>query len=560
MLDFQPKKPRNTGGFTLDPVERERAKGQGSGRRYAHTLFMIGIIVVTGILMYDFMNGLRNGLAPVTNKLNQELPLEAMPKPSIATLPPLADDAAIAEHRATVNPTTVPLWIEQPDAPTLAWVETVLKQDLATPPLPQRVEGRDLLLRHVKVGQNLVVSGLLEDSQPAPIAGAATGYQRLLVAMPDEQYLEVLAPESTRDLLIGEEIVVVGRFLGFATLPVAELPPAAPVPPAETPAGTTAPAPTNATPPPTSVQVPLIAARHAAKPAVTRAVDNPYVMRGEWRMPADIYQNVDDDLLVVETRPYYFTLGQVLLDRATPEVFAKAESANATATAIHREPAKYRGQPFTIRGHVFHAWEDPGVTHDQPFGVSRVVRVILWSEDWGEWDVNEGGEVKTKRKLILRAFELAAITHQPLPKIGDIVTANGRFLRVRSMEVQPNAERDRRMGIKRHSDRAMTFMFVTNDFTVMAPRTGYDFSLLGLAFVIFAAVLIVIVLVMLRREGRKKEEVFDTVRKLRESRRSLKDKRLGAPAAGAVAASPSEAPAAPDGSSTTPPDEPPKTL
>jgi hypothetical protein len=236
----------------------------------------------------------------------------------------------------------------------------------------------------------------------------------------------------------------------------------------------------------------------------------------------------------------------VLLDRTTPEALAKAESANATATAIHRDPAKFRGQPFTIRGHVFHAWEDPGVAHDQPFGITRVVRVIMWSEDWGEWDTNEGGEVKTKRKLILRAFELAAITHQPLPKTGDVISATGRFLRVRSMEVQPNAERDRRMGIKRHSDRAMTFLFVTNELTVIPPRPGYDFSLLGIVLVVCASLFIGAVVIMLRRENRKKEAVFDTVRKLRGSRQALKAQRAAA----------ANAPAPPASSTTEPPTDP----
>lgn len=552
MLNFQPKKPGKPGGFTLDPVERERAKAQVSRRRYLHLLFLAGVIIVTGALLFNFMDSLRNALAPVTNRLNQEIPLEPMPKPSIATLPALADAAAIAEQRPNVKAANLPLWIEQPDAPTLAWVETVIKQDLAVPPLPQRVEARDLLLRHVKIGENLVVSGLLEDSQPAPIAGAAAGYQRLLVALPDQQYLEVLAPEAARDLLIGEEVVVIGRLLGFATLPVAELPP---TPPAAVPGATASPvtaSPTTTTPAATIVQVPLIAARIAAKPAVTREIDNPYVMRGEWKMPPDIYQNVDDDLLLVETRPYYFTLGQVLLDRTTPEAYEKAGSANTEATAIHREPAKFRGQPFTIRGHVFHAWEDPGVANDQPFGISRVVRIILWSEDWGDWDINDGGQVKTTRKLILRAFEIAAITHQPLPQPGEVITVSGRFLRVRSMEVQPNAERDKRLGIKRHSDRAMTFLFVTNDFTIIPPGATYDFTLLGLAVIVLAVGVGAALLLMARRESSRKDEVFDSVRKLRESRQALKAKRASAttPAAESGATAGATPPA--------PPPEPPK--
>lgn len=557
MLNFQPKKAPKPGAFTLDRVQRERAKGTVGRRRYFHLVFLAGVILITCYLFWNFMDELRNALSPVTTRLNQELPLTPMAKPTIATLPPLPDAAAIEEHQPGVAEQlangTIPLWIDQPDASTLAWVRTVLARDLATPPLPQRVEARDLMLRHLKVGENVVISGLLEDSQPAPIAGASVGYQRLLITLPDEQYLEVLAPESARNLVIGDEIVVVGRYLGFAMLPLTEVPAEAPAAtsttvPVEAGAPSTT-APAAATRAPTSVQVPLIAARIADKPAVQRVVDNPYVMRGEWRMPPDVYQNVDDDLLVVETKPYYYTLGQVLLDRTTPDDFKEIPSANQTGSAIHREPVKFRGQPFTIRGHVFHAWEDTGVAHDQPFGISRVVRIIMWSEDWGDWDVMEKGEVTTKRKLILRAFEIAAITHQPLPMPGQVITASGRFLRLRSMEVPTNADRDRRQGIKRQSDRAHTFLFVTNEFAVMKPVAEYDFSPIWLVMLVAALLLGAALLRTARREAQKKELVFDSVRKLRESRQALKTKKKVEPTENAAA----ESPAAP-----TPTTEPPK--
>lgn len=540
MLNFQPKKAPKPGAFTLDPVQRERAKGNVGGRRYFHLVFLAGVIVVTVYLFWNFMDELRNALSPVTTHLNQELPLTPMAKPTVANLPPLPDSVAIDEHLLGAEQLAngrVPLWIDQPDANTMAWIKAVLAKDLVTPPLPQRVEARDLMLRHIKVGENVVISGLLEDSQPAPIAGASVGYQRLLITLPGEQYIEVLAPENARNLLIGDEIVVVGRYIGFATLALAETQtdPVAPVTASSAASSAVsaeaAPATTPglaASPVATSVQLPLIAARIANKPAVQRAVDNPYIMRGEWRLPADVYQNVDDDLLVVETRPYYYTLGQVLLDRTTPDDLKEVGSANQTGSAIHREPVKYRGQPFTIRGHVFHAWEDTGVAHDQPFGISRVMRIIMWSEDWGDWDVNDGGVVKTKRKLILRAFELAAITHQPLPEPGQVITASGRFLRLRSMEVPTNVERDGRLGLKRQSDRAHTFLFVTNEFTVMQPVADYDFSPIWMVLLVAALVLGAVLLRTARRESQKKELVYDSVRKLRETRQALKVKRLAA--------------------------------
>ncbi len=541
MLNFQPKKAPKAGGFTLDPVARERARAPLSRRSHFHLLFLAGVIIITVLLVVSFMDRLRDSLAPVTKQLNNELPMPPMAKPSIAELPPLPDQAAIAEQRAGVSEQlangTVPLWIGQPDAGALAWVATVLANDLAAPPLPQRVEARDLLLRHVRVGDNVVISGLLEDSQPAPVAGAASGYQRLLVGLTDGQYLEVLAPESARDLLIGDEVVVVGRYLGFTDLPVSEVQPveAAPQPPGAGTAPVTAaePAAVPAAPVVTKVEVPLIAARIAAKPAARREQENPYIMRGEWKLPDDIYKNVDDDLLVVETRPYYFTLGQVLLDRTSGNLKPVA-SANEMGSQIHKEPSKYRGEAFTIRGRVFHAWEDPGVAHDQPFGITRVVRVIMWSEDWGDWDLYEGRELVTKRKLILRAFELAAITHQPLPQPGEIITASGRFLRLRSMEVKPNVQRDKRLGINRQSDRAHTFLFVTDKFDEVPVKPEYDFTALGIVVVVLVTILGIAMLLVARRDSQKKEKVFDSVRKLRESRQALALKQRKAAVASAA--------------------------
>lgn len=551
MLSFQPKKPSKGVGFTLDPVKREQAKAPASRRRHMHLLFLAGIAIISGSLLWSFLDKISTSLGPATNRLKQEILLTPMVTPSIADLPALPDAAAITEHRAGVADQivsgTVPLWIDQPDASTLAWLATTLERDRSAPPLPQRVDARDLILRHVKVGENVVITGQLEDSQPAPIAGAATGYQRLLVSLPDQQYLEVLAPENARELLIGDAVLVVGRFMGFAILPPAD--PSAPTPavapsqPEAAPvAGAPAP-PATATPAtPTRIEVPLIAARSAAKPAAQLERENPYVMRGEWRLPEDIYRNVDDDLLLVETRPYYYTLGQVLLDRTTPEVFAQAKSANETASALHKEPKAYRGQPFTIRGHVFHSWEDTGVTQDQPFGVSRVVRIILWTEDWGDWEVTEGDKVKTSRKLILRAFEIAAISHDPLPKVGEVITTNGRFLRLRSMEVSPNEARDRRLGIKRQSDRAHTFLFVTDGFTVLPSSPEYDFTFVGILVVVLAAILGGMLLLMARRESQKKELIFDSVRKLRESRKALKAKKKAESTENAAPESPTAQP------------------
>lgn len=522
MLNFQKKKPTKGHGFTLDRVEHERNKAPVARRRHLHLFFLAGVAIISGSLLWSFLDQLSTAQGPATNRLKQEIPLVPMARPSIADLPALPDAAAITEQNAGVADHlakgTVPLWIDQPDAGTLAWIAAILARDRSAPPLPQRVDARDLAQRHVTVGENVVLSGMLEDSRPAPIAGATNGYQRLLVALPDQQFVEILAPDSTGDLVIGDEVLVVGRFLGFAVLPPADDAVVAPLPPVAGQA-------VEAQPPakPVKVEVPLIAARSAAKPVVQRATDNPYVMRGEWKLPADIYENVDDNLLLVETRPYYFTIGQVLQDRTTAGVWDKIPSANEQGSAIHKEPSKFRGQPFSIHGYVFHAWEDLAVAQDQPFGVSRVVRVILWSEDRGDWEVNDGGTVKTSSKLILRAFEIAAITHEPLPQVGDQLTANGRFLRLRAMEVKPKPN-PRGNSVQRQSDRAYTFLFVADDFTKVPEAPHYDLTWLKIGVVLVAVFLAVSLLVMARSESRKKDEVFASVRKFRETRNALKGK------------------------------------
>lgn len=531
MLNFQQKKPVKGVGFTLDPVRREQAKAPLARRRYTHLVFLAGVICITGYLLWGYLDKIRNSLNPVTNRLNQEIPLTPMAKPTIADLPAMPDAAAIAVHQAEVSDQTasgtVPLWIDQPDANTMAWMVAKLAHDRSTPPLPQRVEARDLILRHVKVGENIVITGMLEDSQPAPVAGASDGYQWLLVSLPNQQYIEVIAPEGARELVIGEEVVVVGRHLGFATLPKDKAALMTDVPAVEKQAV----APVQNLPPTVSrtqnVELPLIAARVVAKPAIQRETANPYVMNGSWKLPEDIYQNIDDDLLLIETRPYYYALGQMLLDRRTPEIFAAAKNANELAGVIHKEPAKFRGELFTIRGHVFHAWEETAVAQDRPFGVERVVRVILWSEDWGDWELSDGNKTKTSHKLILRAFEIAAITNDPLPLAGDVITAKGRFLRLRSMEVKANearAARDKTMGIQRQSDRAHTFLFVTDGFNLAPNVPQADHTWLMVCVISAGALLAFVLLRMSWREAQKKEQIFDSVKKLRDGRHALKAK------------------------------------
>jgi hypothetical protein len=117
------------------------------------------------------------------------------------------------------------------------------------------------------------------------------------------------------------------------------------------------------------------------------------------------------------------------------------------------------------------------------------------------------------------------------------------------MEVKANearSARDRQMGIQRQSERAHTFLFVTDGFTAapVPPQADRTWLMIG---VLFAGLLLAGGLLRLSwRESKKKDLVYDSVRKLRESRHALTMKQKSAK---------SEAEALPS-APETPPDQP----
>jgi hypothetical protein len=511
MLDFTPKKGGGQPRFSLNPADHVRAKAPGGKWRGLHLIFTFGIILTCGIMLYTFLDKLRNSTEPLMEQLKQsERPLAPMAKPSLEGAVPLPLAKELAEQaeavQAYLKEAKVPLWIDQPDALTIDWAQATLAQDRASPPLPQRASSRDLILRHVKVGSAVQVSGLLEDSRPAPIEGAETGWQRLLVTMEKNQYVELLAPPEAADLVIGREVQAVGRYLGQATLPQA---------------GATTAAPVN---------LPCIAARVVVQPAPGEAVaaTSPYTMNGAWSLPEDLYQNVDDEQLFLETRPYYYTLGQVKIDRTTSEAVENAPNANELANDIHKTPAQFRGKPFKLQGRVFHAWEDKDIAQDKPFGVERVVRIILWTQDYGPVEIDDRGKTITVKKWVLRAFEMAAITDQPIPETGDLISATGRFLRMRAMEVKNRSGNEDGPKLPRQSGRTYTFMFVTNQYALVPPPPEYNWTWLQIGIVVVAIVIGLILMMVVRRESKSEAKVFEVVRRIRQTRQAL-HRRAGLP-------------------------------
>jgi hypothetical protein len=464
-------------------------------------LAMLVISLVINFLT-DYARMIPNG--PLEPML-EEPALPAMPGPRLGDAPPLPERQAISAETPTVRELLADRanvrHDDVLDALTLAWGEEVLAADRQSAPIPQSVLARDLLLGGVAPGAAITVHGRLLDSVPAPVAGSPSdspGYQRLALQLDEQQIAQVLAPISAGDLVIGRDISLVGRFLGSAGVP----------------SGTSG-----------ETQMPLIMARsvRASEQTTDPGDDDLAEMRGllPKEFPADLYDNVSDERSILETRPYYYLLGQANLDRdGGPGLFADAASGNLHADDIHKRPDRSRGQPFVISGYVYRSWEDSNVARDQPFGVHRGLRVLLWSRDFGQVTENLDGK-PTLKSQILRLYEACLVTDQPLPERGAKIIIPSRFFKFRSIPVTPNSLRDKRNGVQRQSDKVYAFVFVGSSYAFEPPPPIYTFNVLDTVIAALCIGLAVLMFVLVRRDQRLEDLIGPQVRRIRESRKRL---------------------------------------
>lgn len=505
-------------GFTLNRAAIARARLRGLKKREWRLLITLPMAVMILVLAGQYLMGLR-----IPTGLVEQFPiertLEPMPRPALAAAAPLATGAEIA----AITPVVTELMDsraevrhgDELDAATLAWAVLLDQRDRAAPPAPQRVGAAELMLGDVASGSAVLLSGRLEDATEQEIAGGDRTWQRLLVALDSGQYAQVLAGPEARQLPIGADIQLVGRHLGWSTLPVA----------------------TAGAPP---LRLPLLLARNTARAPKERESRSDY--QGIVRMPEDLFRGISDERLTVEERPYYYLLGQVAADRALSEdAYADAPKGNSRAGEIHDTPDKFRGQPFEVMGYVYRAWEDPDVARDHPWGIRRVVRVLLWHRDLGAVTEIVNGKTLVKTQ-ILRLYELAMITDQPLPQRMDKISASGRFLKFHALPVQNDRERDRMLGVNRQSDRCYTNFFVTGGYTVIPPPPIYElgpWAILGTG--LFAAMAL-LVFFMTYRDTASADAVGAKVRQIRSQRRQVREKDALQKAAEATAAEPPPAP------------------
>jgi hypothetical protein len=469
--------------FSLDRRDIARAKLQRrqlSRTEWRLVLFLPLLLALMIWTMWDWKDRIAALMAGAAEQLPVVATLAPMPRPGWDALPSLPDAAAVAAERADAEALIavgagVPLTATGLDAITLAWAETRLEADRITPPLPQRLVARDLLLAdRLRLGTPLILEGRLDDRLPGIVVGSERPWQRLLLAIDEGQFVEVLSEaRAAADIPIGTVVRVTGRLLTYDERAVGTV----------------------------KLQFPVVLGRvinEAAAPSDER--DALAEFHRPFSMPDGLFTEVDDLRLWTETRPYYHLLGQVMRDQTTAGVWDGVPDGNQTADDIHMRPADFRGKPFQITGFVYEAWEDHEVARDHPFGVGRVVRMLLWRRDIAPVTESVNGVEKRAVKAVLRLYEFAAITDQQVPPRGILVTTHGRFLKKRAIPVKVDEARDKANDVQRQSDRVYTWMFLTGPWTEVETVQGNQMGPLGWASAAVALILLIIGVVWWRHE------------------------------------------------------------
>lgn len=427
-------------------------------------------------------------------------PIAPMGRPDWASLQALPDAAEIAGSRAQLEDMLsqghVPSVALGVDGSVLAWGERLAAEDVERRRIPQRVQPEELVRDDLRAGQLITLTARLDHLADAPVTGRDQGYRWVGLALDQDQYALGLAPDDGTDLILNGRVRVLGRYLGRTLLGTAT----------------------------GDAQVPFLSLR-VVNPLGDEVEEDHGLaaFQGQAIVTDDLYQDLDDDLPIIETRPYYITLGRMKAEFGTPELMEEPADGNRVANDLHQAPAEHRGRLVTVRGLVYHAWEDPQVAKDHPFDVRRVVRIQLYKRDWGP--ITEDGE--TRIMSVLRIFEVACITDQPLPKAGDYLGVTGRFLKWRAIPVDKHPELDRLLGVKRQSNTVYTCFIVGGPWRVEVIET-VDMTPLVILLSVGGVCFALFVLWFVNRDRGAERRLQESVRALRQRRRSLRNQATAA--------------------------------
>ena len=533
MLDFTNRKPPPP-AFSLD--RKDHLRRSQMRRREWRTVLMLPLAILAVAVFIHFAVQKTNSFGTVSahRPLAPGDQLQPMAKPVLDLAPALPDpgqiSAAAPAAAKLLASAILPDAVNATDPLALAYAKAELAADAVSPPIPQRLGASDLLLGSVRSGTPVSLTGQLVDIHE----GAPGSFRRLLLSLDHGQWAIALS-DADQPLTIGDQVQAVGRFLGFDRLPVV--------------GGA-------------QERVPLIVAR-VVVPVEAPAPTDPKLLPewsrgGVFQMPENLFADLDDERTYIESRPYYYLLNQVRLEASTPGVFEHPYDLNKHGDDVHQAPDTFRDQMMKVRGVVYRAWEDPDVAQDKPFGISRVVRALIYRNDFGPITETIDGVAIRRDRLVERLFEVAMVTDQPVPQVGQDIIATGHFLKFHAIPVKADAYRDRVHGVERQSGNAYTYFLVTGPYQIIPPADSYSFSGLEIAIVSLILGTMGVFWFLSRKERTAADVVQGQVRRIRTSRQVLLGRKVaGGPVAGAAALPPvaprSDAPATPQAAADLPP-------
>lgn len=408
------------------PVKRSRTDAvRGIGLNKLLTLVIGGLIVALGFWaaawkLYSFSISIATPDLPEV--LVDAGPL--MPRPDLtgaAALPATADlDAAEAEARSLLaSGSRLPGWIDSCEPLALAWAR------IAPFASPVSVGAWELGHGRLDLGTAVRVHGQVAGQD----AAEGSSWRRAVLEVERGRFVQVLLPGNAST---ENRIVVEGFFLGAEHLPAM-------------PAGTA---------------IPVIIARSVSARLPVPALDE---VRAPQQWPAiaadQRWSEIDDHALVDDPTPIRSMLSIVGRD---PEE-GNAVLLNQIAGSVYADPGQSRGRPVRVTGTVLRAWEDQRIEISPASDHQRVVRVLMHHRDVGPiTEKGPDGKTRLARTSVLRLYELAYLSDEPLPTPGQELLAQGRFLRLVARPIQPRPDR------VESGDRAYSLLVVAHGLHVLS--------------------------------------------------------------------------------------------
>ena len=523
---YSPRKPDKR----LVSTSSNKDKPAFIGRREAMIVLMITFALAVILFSFEGPEGEANNGAPFV--------LTDMPYPDLEQLPASISTERIAlfEERAQEYLGTPERIFGQPLEIMIEWSRRQMEQDAKRAPLPLRLTPIDLSRTSfdsnffIPGGTQVVVTGQVVEKRPFSVLAKdgeiVEQWQRLLIESAPSIFVQVFARGDSAGLPLGSQVNVVGRYWGVRKAPVS-LPdnPDSERPEAK-PLALDVSIPTLASFKGTVVQqdqengvVSLLGLGQSDQPGTTA-----------FRLDPTAFEEVDDNGLRLERRPYYYALGLVSRDRSDPEAYAgDVVDAIDQSQILHHEAPDYRGSVVKVSGRVLRAWEDYDVLIDKPYGVLRVIRMWIWNFVPERRTIQVDGEEQEITSTQYDVYELAvAVTDdRPLPNPKDYVTATGRFLKIQRYRIIDDYLYNR--GSLANPDAALSdssyFKFIiANDFVSDAHQETTIGTVLKVFFLVVFASFLAFMVRLIDKDRQRMDSYKRPVRKLRQSRKALHKK------------------------------------